>query len=221
MLASSGNGRIIEYDDPTGSGSRGSGVLRKASSAAFTLGDLNGNWVFGMAGSDDQGKRMVDVGRFSLASGNMSDGACNINDNGVFQTCTFVGNVSAIDPQTGAGVSTTQSNNGTSHQAIYVVSAGELLMEQIDSVPNTHAPLLVGSVGQQSGTFNNGSLNGSTVLYYQDIHSGDGLDQSGAIIFSFDGNGHGTIIAADEDLAGTITQDQPPQPRTLYSRMAR
>ena len=68
--------------------------------------------------------------------------------------------------------------------------------------------MCVGSVAQQSGTFNNGSLNGSTVLYYQDIHGADGLDQSGAIIFSFDGNGHGTTLAADEDLAGTITQEQ-------------
>ena len=207
VLSSSGNGRIIRYDDGTGHGTRGSGVLRKANPGAFSLGSLNSNWVFGMAGSDDQANRLVDVGRFSLASGTISAGASDMNDNGGFQTCTFVGNVSAINAQTGRGVSTTQSENGTSHQAIYVVAANEFLMEQIDSVPNTHQPLLVGSVAQQSGTFNNGSLNGTTVTYMQDIHGSDGVDQSGAVILSFDGNGHANASAADEDKAGTITQD--------------
>ena len=50
VLDSSANGRIIEYDDTTGQGSRGSGVLRKANSSAFSLNALNGNWVYGIAG---------------------------------------------------------------------------------------------------------------------------------------------------------------------------
>jgi hypothetical protein len=116
--------------------------------------------------------------------------------------------VSAINAQTGRGVSTTQSTFGTSHDAVYVVSAGELVMEQIDSVPASN-PLFVGSVLQQSGPFNNGSLNGLSVLYYQDIHHGDGLDQSGALLIGFDGNGNANGIAADEDLAGVITQKTP------------
>src|ERR1035438_3809196 len=79
-------------------------------------------------------------------------------------------------------------------------------MEQIDA----ENPMQVGSVLKQTGPFNNGSLNGLSVLYYQDIHGGDGLDQSGAMIFSFDGNGNDNNIAGDEDLAGTITQHLNP-----------
>jgi hypothetical protein len=86
-----------------------------------------------------------------------------------------------------------------------------LMMEQIDSVPGTQTPLLAGSVLKQSGPFNNSSLNGTAAAYWQDIHCGDGLDQSGAAIFSFDGNGNAHSVAMDEDLAGTITQDQPQQ----------
>lgn len=78
-------------------------------------------------------------------------------------------------------------------------------MEQIDS----QNPLSLGSVLKQSGPFNNGSLNGLSVLYYQDIHHGDGLDQSGALLIGFDGNGNANGIAADEDLAGVITQKTP------------
>jgi Putative Ig domain len=209
VLSSSGNGRIIEYDDTTGQGNRGSGVLRKQDPTAFSLSKLSGGYVFGMTGADSSAFRMVDVGVFRLASGNITNGACDINDGGSYFTCTFAGSVTAIDVQTGRGVSTVQSSNGTSHQAIYVVSTGELAMEQIDSVPGTQTPLLVGSVLQQSGPFSNASLNGTSVLYMQDIHGGDGLDQSQAGLISFDGHGNVNVPAFDEDLAGTITQDQP------------
>ena len=211
VLSSSGNGRIIEYDDTTGQGSRGSGVLRKQDPTAFSLARLSGGYALGMTGADDSGLHMTDVGVFTLASGSITNGACDINDGGIYQTCTFAGSLTPIDANTGRGVSTVLSSNGTSHQAVYVVSASEFVMEQIDSVAGTHTPMLVGSVLQQSGTFSNATLNGPTVLYYQDIHSGDGLDQSGVMIISFAGNGTGNTIAADEDLAGVITQ-RPPGP---------
>jgi len=209
VLSSSGNGRIIEYDDTTGQGNRGSGVLRKQDPSAFSLTKLNGGWVFGMTGADNNGLRMVNAGAFTLASGNITNGVCDINDGGSYFTCSFAGSVSGVDAQTGRSESTTQSNNGASHQAIYVVSAGELVMEQIDSVPSTQTPLLVGSVLRQSWPFSNATLNGVSVLYYQDIHAGDGADQSGAMIISFNGDGNFNVVAMDEDLAGTITQDQP------------
>lgn len=215
VLDSTGNGRIIEYDDTTGQGSRASGVLRKQDPSAFSLSKLNGGYVFGMTGaslhSDNQVEHFVNVGQFSLANGSISNGTCDINDGGSYETCSFYGSVSAIDAQTGRGLATTPSNNGTTHEVVYVVSASELVMEQIDSVPNTQVPMSVGSVLQQSGSFNNGSLNGTAVSYMQDIHGGDGLDQSIASIFSFAGNGNFNTVAMDEDLAGTITQDQPSQ----------
>ena len=209
VLDSTGNGRLIEYDDTTGQGSRGSGALRKATSSAFSLSALHGGYVFGMTGAIGSGTRFVDVGQFALANGSISNGTCDINQGGTYWTCNFSGNLAAINAQTGRGEATIQSNNGTSHQAVYVVSASELVMEQIDPIIN--APLLVGQVLQQSGTFSNGSLHGLSVLYYQDIHSADGLDQSGAGIITFDGNGNDNIIAMDEDKAGTIQQDQPSQ----------
>ncbi len=204
VLDSSGSGRIIEYDDTTGSGSRGSGVLRKADSAAFSLSHLSGGYVFGLAGADSGLQRFVNAGVFTLTAGTIGNGACDVNDGGEYSTCTFSGSLAAIDAQTGRGVSTVQSNNGTSHQAIYVVSASELVMHQID--PVSQAPMGVGSVLQQSGSFNNSSLNGLAVLYYQDIHHGDNLDQSGAMLLSSNGSGTANVLAADEDKAGTITQ---------------
>ena len=187
VLSSSGNGRMIEYDDTTGQGNRGSGVLRKQDPTAFSLARLSGGYVFGMTGADSSALRMVNVGVFTLASGNITNGACDVNDGGSYATCRFAGTLSAINAQTGRGATTVQSSNGPSHQAVYVVSASEFVMEQIDSVPNTQTPLLVGSVLKQSGPFSNASLNGTSVLYIQDIHGGDGLDQSQSGLMSFDG----------------------------------
>jgi len=222
VLDSTGNGRIIEYDDATGQGSRGSGVLRKANSSAFSLAGLNGGWVFGMTGAGPSAERFVSAGQFTLTTGTISSGSCDTNDGGTYLTCTFTGTLSAVDPQTGRATVTLQTENGTSHEAVYVVSAGELVMEQIDPVlqdasngPFAGAsggnPLLLGSVLQQSGVFTNASLNGTTVLYMQDINSETGLDESQAGIVSFDGNGNFNIAAMDDDLAGTISQDQPSQ----------
>ncbi len=224
VLDSTGNGRIIEYDDTTGQGSRGSGVLRKANPSAFTVGGLTGNWVFGLSGAGAFGERFVDVGAFTAATGNISNGSCDTNDGGDYQTCTFTGTLSAIDPQTGRATVTIENENGTNNEVIYVVSLGELVMEQADpvqqgdgsserpfSTSNGASPVLVGSVLQQSGSLGNSSLNATTILSMQDIHQPDQLDQSVAGIFSFDGNGNFSMTAMDEDVAGTITQDQPSQ----------
>jgi Putative Ig domain len=73
VLDASANGRIIEYDDTTGQGSRGSGVLRKQDPTAFSLSRLSGGYSFGMTGADNSGRRMVGVGVFTLASGNITN----------------------------------------------------------------------------------------------------------------------------------------------------
>jgi hypothetical protein len=218
VLNSDGNGRIIEYDDTTGQGSHGSGELRKANSSAFSLGALNGSWVFGLTGwalhPGNTVESFVDIGQFALANGSMTGGTCDSNDGGSFKTCTFSGNVSSIDPQTGRGTVTVQSSNGASHEAIYVVSAYELVMAGTDSVPNTQVPMQTGLVSQQNGPFNLGSLNGNEVIAMEGIHGSDGLDQSIAGIATLDGQGHFTVTAMDEDLNGDITQD--PQQQGTY-----
>ncbi len=210
VLTQGGDGRIIEYDDTTGNGSRGSGELRKANPNAFSLNALNGGWVFGMAGaalhSSNQVQRFVNVGQFALANGNITNGTCDTNDGGNFQTCTFAGSMSAVGPQTGRAAVTTNSNNGTTHNAVYVISIGDALIEQMDSVPSTRTPLQVGVMNVQTGPFNTGSMNGTDLMIMQAIHGSDGLDQSVAGIVSLDGHGNYTIPTMDEDLAGTITQ---------------
>ena len=206
VLDSTGNGRMIEYDD---NGSRGSGVLRAASPSAFSQGALNGGWVFGMTGAGPSGERYVNVGQFALNAGSIPSGYCYTNDGGTYQTCGFTGTLSSVDPTSGRATITLQGSTSISHEAVYVVSAGELVMEQVDPVLQDSAPLQVGPVLQQSGSFNSGSLNGLVVAYYQSVVTVSGNDDSGAAIVSFDGSGNPDVLAADDDNAGTITSAQP------------
>ena len=98
VLDASANGRIIRYDDTTGQGSRGSGVLRKANSSAFSLSALNGGWVFGMTGADNSGQRYVNVGVNSRwPPGTSPTEHATPTTAETYHTCTFTGSVSAIE----------------------------------------------------------------------------------------------------------------------------
>ncbi|MGA3056202.1 MAG: putative Ig domain-containing protein, partial [Candidatus Korobacteraceae bacterium] len=205
VLDASANGRIIEYDDTTGQGSRGSGVLRKANSSAFSLSALNGSWVYGGAGANYAGVRTVCVSEFTLTAGNITNGTTDCNEGGTYETAPFTGTMSAVDPQSGRFTATIYVGHDTTPQAGYVVSTGEMLMEQSDS---QHPQ--AGTVLRQSGPFNNGSLNGLGVSYFQSV-GGDGHDRSDAALASCDGNGTCNILAEDYDDAGTITQKPPGQ----------
>ncbi|MGA2373272.1 MAG: putative Ig domain-containing protein [Candidatus Korobacteraceae bacterium] len=209
VLDSTANGRMIEYDDTTGQGSRGSGALRKATASAFSLSALNGSWAYGWTGADNIGEREVNVGQFTLAAGNMTNGTCDGNGGGTYYTCTFTGTVSTVNPQTGRATVAAHTNNGSNNSALYVVSTGETVLEGIDSVPQTHNALYAGSELRQSGTFNNGSLNGLMVFYMQT--TGGSEDDSSAAIISADGNGNATILVLDSDNGGTITEQGPGQ----------
>lgn len=134
VLDSTGNGRMIEYDDTSGQGSRGSGLLRKANASAFNVSSLTGSWAFGLSGTGAFGERFVDVGAFTVAAGGISNGSCDTNDGGDYQTCTFTGTLSAVDPQAGRATVSIQGENGANNEVVYVVSTSELVMEQADPV---------------------------------------------------------------------------------------
>jgi len=209
VLSSTGNGRIIEYDDTTGTGSRGSGALRKQNTSAFSLSQLHGGYAYGMTGESQSGAFSVNIGQFTLSNGSISNGSCDVNEGGGFGTCTFSGTMSAVDSQTGRSAVTVQTNHGTSHVATYVVSASELVMESID--PTSQNQLLEGSILQQSGTFSAASLSGTTVSYARGIVIHSGYDMSHALIGTFDGHGNWSMTDGDEDVDGVMYQITPYQ----------
>ena len=133
VLDSTGNGKVIEYDDTTGQGSRGSGVLRKANSSAFGVGTLAGNWAFGLSGAGAFGERFVDVGAFTAESGNISKDHAISMMAAIMRTALLPARYLQSIRKPGAPQQRFENENGTNNEVIYVVSTTELVMEQTDS----------------------------------------------------------------------------------------
>jgi len=89
-----------------------------------------------------------------------------------------------------------------------VASDNDAVMEISDPF-QTSGILLAGTVQQQTGPFNNGSLNGLMVGNWQSVNPGDGHDESEIALFSCDGNGNFNNLVEDYNDAGTITEKPP------------
>jgi len=161
-------------------GSAISGVFKKQDSTAFTLTALNGDWAFLNEGVDGSGGRFANAGRFTLSGGNLTLGSYDFNDNGVFDNgtttaSTFTGSFGSLDTTNGrAPLTTTVLGSGSTDEAVYIVSASEVLFMSIDPISTN--PLAGGSALRQSTTFcpttgncnfANSALNGNAVIYTQ------------------------------------------------------
>jgi len=61
-------GRIIEFDDSSGSGTRAEGILRRQDPPPFTTGSIQGEYAFAWVGADSSGGRIASLGAFTASS---------------------------------------------------------------------------------------------------------------------------------------------------------
>ena len=69
-------GRIIEFDDATGNGTRAAGIIRLQDASSFALSQLNPNYAFGIEGWIAAGQQghLTMVGSFAVSNGTLSNG---------------------------------------------------------------------------------------------------------------------------------------------------
>ena len=205
---------IIEYDDTTGTGMRGSGVL-KIAQASPTIPPA-GSYVFLVRGTDPTQRQQVLGGFFQTdANGNIGNGSSNVGvaDSNEGGTIKQFPNVQSRTPITvdangrglmgfvlgvgGIGV----PGNTVFHYAFYQVSPEEWYLLTVDP-PTSNAPLASGTVLAQtgSGAFTAASIPATSVLEISgltpsatrgvttpDITIGiNNSDQNGTISFHFD-----------------------------------
>jgi hypothetical protein len=196
-------GRLIESDDNTGAGTRGSGIVRLQDGSAFGAG-LSGTYAFGLSGWDTSGGRMAIAGSFSAGSSNLSSVAADINDAGALQSQLTggSGSLSALDPTTGRGTASLSVGSTTLNSlAVYAVSSTEAIVAGTGT-PGITNPFVGGEAISTSGPFGNASL--------QNIHMfrSAGLSSVGPDanigLLQFDGVGDVTGTQY-EDQAGTIS----------------
>jgi hypothetical protein len=199
--------RTIEFDDTTGTGMRGSGVL-KAANFTGSLSAIKGGYAFGFRGWDMHSQPAALAGSFQADGlGNITSGIADMNDNGTLSSYTAVTGTYTTDP-VGGGVITLKLAAGlTVTYNYYQVTPTELLATSGDLSSST-IPLVSGLALQQTGTLSNTSftganvleLNGSaiqTALYIPDVTLG---------LLTSDGNGN--LTASYDEYKGALLAPQ-------------
>ena len=200
-------GRLSENDDTTGTGTRGSGIVRLQDSSAFA-GGLSGAYAFGLSGWDAIGSRMAAAGSFTASSSALSSVAADVNDGGVLQSALTggTGSLSALDTTTGRGTASLTAGSVTlGSLAVYAVSAKEAFVVSTGA-PGATNPFVGGEAISAAGPFNVASLQNSHIFHVAGLSSA-GPDPSIGILH-FDGVG-GFSGTEYEDQAGTIGSTTP------------
>ena len=207
-IVTSGNDtdvRMIEFDDTTGSGTRGSGVL-KVSNGATTTSSIVNNYAFSLSGVDSSQNPVAVVGSFSADSkGNITGYGADENDSGAMTN---------VGPFTGTyGVDTVRGtmqftwNGNTYHYSFYPVAPSELFLISLDTVA-ANIPLLSGVVEQQTGSFSTASLEGAGVLALNGLASLSGELAPDVTLGVATGNGAGNITVAYDEYKGQLLSPQ-------------
>ncbi len=188
-----GSGRLIEDNvDPA---ERGSGAIKKQTPADFVITSLNGTFVEGFSGTDNQTPpgRYAGAGVFRILNSN-GDIDCNNfgpngcpgdqDDNGTHSSFTFLGTFSTdIDQSTGRGnfvnLTFNQDHSHVYAYAYYVVSRNQVLMVSTNAVTSGNPfPLTMWTVLRQFARPPNGFDN--TMLNNTSVAEWNALDTNGA-----------------------------------------
>jgi hypothetical protein len=196
------NMRIIHFNENGSNGSWGSGAIRQQNPSDFNRAALVGGWALGIQGFDPSGNPRAIAGTYQEDSQGNIAGVEDINDSGtLLNDEPFTGNpVGSIDPTYGRATSQILLNGKTYTNAVYVVSAGEKLLVAIDA----GGALQTGNNLRQSGSFNNGTMNGHSITRAAG-QSGQGGSNVFVGLVTADGNGNVTA-KLDQNKNGVVGQ---------------
>jgi Putative Ig domain len=201
--------RIIEFDDTTGSGKRGSGVLKPSTTPATATSGISGHFALLFDGPTyetamAQTKQALACSFQTDGAGNIVAGTADWNEAGSIVAADLTGLKGSYSVDTfGHGLLTISgftpggSVGGIFRFSFYQVSPGEWLAISIDPpIANSSIPpLFSGSVLQQTGApFSDASLQGTFVLQVQGLDAvltgGELWPHVTAGLMTSDGSGH-------------------------------
>jgi hypothetical protein len=195
VLLSSQSGLVVRFDNAA----TASGTIDLENSGAFSNAALAGALAFNLSGVDGSGLSLGTAGTITTdASGNITSGVQDVNDNGTVSTNLVVTPAAGAmsDPSTGRGTVSISTNLGTFNFAFYVVDANHIKLISTDA-----SPVLSGDAFRQQGPFSNASASGPFVLTLTGAIGG-GPFVAGAVITS---DGAGNITGTeDANRNGTV-----------------
>ena len=182
-----GKGRIIEFDDGSGSGTIAAGILRIQDATSFSATSLQSNYAFGLDGADSKGSSVSIAGSFGVSSAggvtSIVSANADINDTGVSTSPTSsgpltggTGTIASISPTTGRATATFSIGTGHTYQwAIYMVNANEFFIIETDtlgSASSTPVTMLTsGRAVVTASSFSMASLSGGYIFHETGIAS--------------------------------------------------
>ena len=205
-------GRLIQFDDSVGTGTRATGLLLKQDTTAIAT-NLSGNYVFDLAGANSVAARYAAAGAVTVTGSSLTNGEVDVDEAGTATHAT---------PAAGA-LNGTLNTNGRGTFALtstlvfptnfvfYVVSSSEVLVASTDAISVT-APVVSGELRLQSGTLTNASLHGAAVLHV----AGIGSTSRSAAIGTLTTDGAGNVTTAIYSQDGT-TVNAVQNSTTTYS----
>ena len=202
------------------------GTLRKQSGTIPTT--LSGAFAFEASSTQNTANcnNSVCGGKFAVAgvttfsSNGSATGEIDFSQNGQLDASNtltawpasagggFTGGSYTINSTTGRGTLTFTPNGSSNavHMQVYVVSATDLLLMDIDD--QTQNSLFAGEALQQSGSFTQSSLNGPSILYDSSFSSGNPAT-TGAMIARITIPSSGTLNIFGYSAGGGTTQCEP------------
>jgi hypothetical protein len=199
-------GNIIEFDDKTGEGTRGSGILRAQDASSFSGEKLTGGYAFGLSGFGATGEHVALVGMFTAdGKGNIVGGNFDRNDAGnlTANSSTLTGTYSIpAGSATGRGTFNATLNGTPFAFAAYMVNGGEVILAGMDQVSATNQ-ISSGEALASAGPFSNGTLAGSHILRETAMSRSGSNPGTRAMIgaLTFDGKNAGGVT-------GTLFNDE-------------
>lgn len=176
--------RIIEFDDITGTGTRGAGLFRRQNPAAFSQNSFAGTYVYGLSGENGILNRIVEIGLVSLDNANNATGGLDdFNNSLLLQQFTL--NSGTYTAPTAAGRTFLNLFYNTSIGVVpfpyiaYIVDANNLFL-----MSAALGPVEAGSAQRQAnpGSFGSGSLAGPDVINFEAPSGGTGSSNSFAFL---------------------------------------
>ena len=196
----------VMLDNSSGTGTRGTGILRLQDSSAFATG-LTGMYAFLFVGTDAASGHFGMAGSFAAGSGNITNLAFDADDAGTLATNITggTGTYSSTDTY-GRGTASISANiSGNSYNlnsVYYVINSTEVLFASTDLLA-TNAICSGRAFATDSAQFSAAYLQNSYVARAIGLMAG-GIPQVLIMTASFDGvsAGSGSVF---EDQGGTIT----------------
>ena len=155
-------GRIIEFDDTSGTGTRSSGSFHIQNKSAFTT--PTGTFAFRLSGWDASTKHFAMAGTATAQAGSLSSISADVNDGGSFSgpLTGGSGTISAPDTTTGRGTAVLSVGTTTYDWIYYIVDAGHLIFNSSNG-----QPLITGEATSTSaGTFSQATLSNSHIFRF-------------------------------------------------------